>query len=141
MPYIFTGICLLITGLLIWIASKAWDYDFPGTSVMAVVLAVVMGVTSACSALNALDYAVYSLAPEVRVEQHIEERNVYVSALSEMSSSIERDVTGSAEYLEIYEKIMDFNNAVRRANKWADTWADGILGDPSYIGFEIIPLD
>ena len=139
--YIFVVVCIVLFALSLLGMSKAVDYDRMFLGSCCIGLALVMAITGLVAVINAIDYTDYLLNSEARIEEQVEKRTVYVTMLSEMGNLMEQDVTASETYMDIYNKVMDFNASVRRYEKWGGTWAEGLFCDPTYQRLEIIPLN
>lgn len=139
--YIFVVVCLGLLALTVWGVSKATDYDYMFLGSICIGLTIVMAIISIAAVINAVDYTDYLLNTEARTEAQVEKRAVYVTMLSEVGALMERDVTASDTYFEIYDKIVNFNQSVRSYERWGDTWAEGLLCDPTYKNLDIIPLN
>ena len=130
--YIFVVVCVVLAALFLFGMSKAVDYDRMFLGSCCIGLTLVMAIVGVAAVANAIDYTDYLLNTEARIEEQVEKRAVYVTMLNEMGNLMEQDVTASETYMDIYNKIMDFNVYVRRYEKWGGTWAEGILCDPTY---------
>ena len=77
-----------------------------------------------------------------RREYIIEKGIVYAEMLDKYQTVLmPQDLTASDSYLELYSKILNYNNEIRNAEKWYNVWwAEGILYDPAYIGVDPIPI-
>ena len=139
--YIFVVVCLGLLALALWGLSKAADYDHMFLGATCISLTIVMAIISIAAIINAIDYTDYLLNTEARTEAQVEKRAVYVTMLSEVGTLMERDVTASDTYFEFYDKVVSFNQSVRSYERWGDTWAEGILCDPTYKNLDIIPLN
>lgn len=139
--YIFVIVCIALFVLALWGMSKAADYDYMFLSSSCVGLAIIMAIIGIVAVINAVDYTDYLLNPEARIEEQIERRAVYVTMLSEIGNLMEQDVTASETYMNIYDKVIDFNHTIRKYEKWGGTWFEGLLCDPTYKNLEIIPLN
>lgn len=141
MPFIIVILFIIACAFLFWAANKAANNDYDFIEAVCLTSAVCMIVMIIFATANAFFYGSYLANTEAYNAQAIEERVVYEEMLNRIPNLIEQDVTASNSYLEIYNKVIDFNMQVNKANKWTDTWAEGILCDPRYKGLEIIPLN
>jgi hypothetical protein len=139
--YIFVIVCIVLFALALWGMSKAADYDYMFLGSSCICLAVIMALIGIVAIINAIDYTDYLLNSEARIEEQIERRAVYVTMLNEMGNLMEQDVTASETYMNTYDKVIDFNQAIRKYEKWGGTWFEGLLCDPTYKGLEIISLN
>ena len=131
---LLAGLCILGT----WAMNEDRILIFISTLVFGV--AMVFGTIG--FAINAVDYSDYLMNPDVRIEATIEKRNSLVQLLSSYNLMMEQDVNASESYITIHKDVRDFNDSVRRANYWQNTWwAEGWLYDPTYVGLNTIPIN
>lgn len=132
---------LLLIGLLV-LATWAMDRDHVFLWLTSGVLVIAMFIGAVGCTINACDYGDYLMNPDVRIEATMEKRNSLVQLLSNYNMMMEQDVNASESYITIHKDVLDFNDAVRRANHWQDTWwAEGWLYDPTYVGLNTIPIN
>lgn len=141
MVYIIPIVCVIICALLFWLGSKLFDKDRVFRAVIALIFAAIFAITTLASFINAVAYIDYKVHETARVEERVEKLNVLTTMLGEISYLIEKDVTASDTYMNIYNEVITFNRNVREANTWTGTIWEGFLCDPSYAGLDIIPLN
>lgn len=141
MVYIIPIVCIIICAFLFWLSSKLFDKDRVFRAVIALIFAAIFAITTLASFINAVAYIDYKVHETARVEERVEKLNVLTTMLGEISYLIEKDVTASDTYMNIYNEVITFNRRVREANTWTGTIWEGILCDPSYAGLDIIPLN
>lgn len=141
MVYIIPIVCIIICAFLFWLSSKLFDKDRVFRAVIALIFAAIFAITTLASFINAVAYIDYKVHETARVEERVEKLNVLTTMLGEISCLIEKDVTASDTYMNIYNEVITFNRNVREANTWTGTIWEGILCDPSYAGLDIIPLN
>lgn len=132
---------LSLVGLLA-LCTWAMDEDHVFLWLISGVLAIATFIGIIGFTINACDYGDYLMNPDVRIEATMEKRDSLVQLLSNYNLMMEHDVNASESYITIYKDVRDFNDAVRRANHWQDTWwAEGWLYDPTYVGLNTIPIN
>lgn len=132
---------LLLIGLLV-LATWAMDRDHVFLWLTSGVLVIAMFIGAVGFTINACDYGDYLMNPDVRIEATMEKRNSLVQLLSNYNMMMEQDVNASESYITIHKDVLDFNDSVRRANHWQNTWwAEGWLYDPTYVGLNTIPIN
>lgn len=71
-----------------------------------------------------------------------EQREVLIRLKENYSTLMAQDLTGSESYLDLYERIIAFNNNIYKANRWKDVWwAKCIMYNPAYLNIQLIPID
>ena len=141
MVYIIPIVCIIICAFLFWLGSKLFDKDRVFRAVITLIFAAIFAITTLASFINAIAYIDYKVHETARVEERVEKLNVLTTMLGEISYLIEKDVTASDTYMNIYNEVIAFNRHVREANTWTGTIWEGFLCDPSYAGLDIIPLN
>ncbi len=73
----------------------------------------------------------------------MELRETYVALLSRYENLSKQDLTASEVYLDLYDKIIDFNTDVRLAqnNKNRAFWTEGLFYSSVYLNLEPIPIN
>lgn len=141
MPIVIAIIVALLCVVFTVAGTRMIDDNRLFLGIIAWVLAVIFFLVGIVATVNAFEYGGYLANVEAYRAQAAEERAVYVTMLGEISHLIEQDVTASDTYFDIYDRVINFNRYVTKAEKWAGTWAEGIFCDPSYVGLEVIPLN
>lgn len=132
---------LLLAGLCV-LGTWAMNEDRCLIFISTLVLGIAMLFGTIGFTINAFDYGDYLMNPDVRIEATMEKRNSLVQLLSNYNMMMEQDVNASESYITIHKDVRDFNDSVRRANHWQDTWwAEGWLYDPTYVGLNTIPIN
>ena len=93
-------------------------------------------------AKNGVD-GVYSDDPRTNPNAKFISKMTYTEMLDKYQTTLmPQDLTASDSYLELYSNILDYNQEVRNAKKWEDTWwAEAIFYDPAYVGVKEIPIN
>ena len=75
--------------------------------------------------------------------EKVELRDAYVALLSKYEDLSKQDLTASEVYMDLYDKIIDFNANVRLAqnNKDRAFWTEGLFYSFIYLNFEPIPIN
>lgn len=137
-PVVLILFLVAMSALVIWAADECHPVAF----IAAVVLGIFTTFGTIGFTINAFDYSDYLINPEVRIEATAEKRDSLIHLLSSYNLMMENDVNASDVYMTIHKDVRDFNDAVRRADKWQDTWwAEGWLYDPTYVDVSVIPIN
>lgn len=140
--FVIPVILFLLLGALFVLGTWAADECHPAAFVAAVILGVCTTFGAIDFTINAFNYGDYLINPEIRIEATDEKRDSLVQLLSSYNLMMENDVNASDVYMTIHKDVRDFNDAVRRADKWQNTWwAEGWLYDPTYVGVSVIPIN
>lgn len=75
--------------------------------------------------------------------EKVELRDAYVALLSKYEDLSKQDLTASEVYMDLYDKIINFNVNVRLAqnNKDRAFWTEGLFYNFIYLNFEPIPIN
>ena len=75
--------------------------------------------------------------------EKVELRDAYVALLSKYEDLSKQDLTASEVYMDLYDKIIDFNVNVRLAqnNKDRAFWTEGLFYSFIYLNLEPIPIN
>ena len=104
------------------------------TSMIALILvcaSIFMGVDYVCDCANytANCYAVAAT------------RVMYIDELEKYDEMRDTDVTASSTYLELNEKIIEFNTAIEQARNLESPWLKCIFYEPEYLTVEPIEIE
>ena len=142
LSFVIPVVLILLLGALFVLVTWAADECHPLAFIVAVILGVCTAFGTIGFTINACDYSDYLINPEVRIEATAEKRDSLIQLLSSYNLMMGNDVNASDVYMTIHKDVRDFNDAVRRADKWQDTWwAEGWLYDPTYVGVSVIPIN
>ena len=67
-------------------------------------------------------------------------RAMYIDELEKYEEMRGNDVTASSTYLELREKVIDFNTKIEQARNLESPWLKGVFYEPEYLTVEPIPL-
>lgn len=65
---------------------------------------------------------------------------MYIDELEKYEEMRDNDVTASSTYLELREKVIDFNTKIEQARNLESPWLKGVFYEPEYLTVEPIPL-
>lgn len=141
--FIIIPILLLALGitLAILVGNDIFYSDIVET--VCIILAIIFLIAGVFFGINAGVYiAIKSNADVYRIEK-MELRETYVALLSRYENLSKQDLTASEVYLDLYDKIIDFNTDVRLAqnNKNRAFWTEGLFYSSVYLNLEPIPIN
>lgn len=102
-------------------------------SVIAAILAIVGLIQGACFFSGLLTY-------EADCTAYAATREVYIDELRHYDEMRDTDVTASSTYLELREKIIDFNHNVDFAKQHDNIWLRHAIVDPAYTTVDTIDI-
>lgn len=126
----------LIFGILAWLILEKLDSFvlYMITCFVAVVLTIV-GIVQGINFFSGL------LTYEADCVAYATTREVYVDELRHYDEMRDTDVTASSTYLELREKIIDFNYNVEFAKQHDNIWFRHAITDPAYVTVDTIDLE
>lgn len=135
MIFVAVSLCVTALGLISWfLESKFYATGLSIiSSVMAVIFAffaIVLGVTYVDN-YTAYDSHCYEVAAT---------RAMYIDELEKYDEMRDSDVTASSTYLELREKVIDFNGEIEYAKSLNPFWFAYSWYDPAYLTVEPIEL-
>lgn len=135
MIFVAVLLCVTALGLISWfLESKFYATGLSIiSSVMAVILAffvIVLGVTYVDN-YTAYDSHCYEVAAT---------RAMYIDELEKYDEMRDSDITASSTYLELREKVIEFNGEIEYANSLNPFWFAYSWYDPAYLTVEPIEL-
>ena len=136
MIFVVVLVAALIFGILAWLALENLDSFvlYMIACFVTVVLAVVGVIQGLCFFSGLLTY-------EADCAAYATTREVYVDELRHYDEMRDTDVTASSTYLELREKIIDFNYNVDFAKQYDNIWFRHIITDPAYATVDTIDLE
>lgn len=140
--FVLPIVCLM--ALIGFAVLAVWllDEDHGVLGLLSIAVAVVTFFGTVGFTINAFDYGDYLMNPDVRIEYTTEKHDSLVQLLANYNMMLENDINASESYMAIHKEVRDFNDAVRRADRWQDTWwAEGWLYDPTYVNVNTIPIN
>ena len=135
MIFVAVSLCVTALGLISWFLESKFYATGPSIifSVLAVILAffvIGLGVTYVDN-YTAYDSHCYEVAAT---------RAMYIDELEKYDEMRDSDVTASSTYLELREKVIDFNGEIEYANSLNPFWFAYSWYDPAYLTVEPIEL-
>lgn len=133
-------LALIVIGILVFLNKDIFISEV--ITVIGVSLVVFLSIAAVGFGINAGCYLIVNSNIEAYRAEKNEMRDSYIALLDKYENLSKQDITASNSYLDVYDKIVDFNKEVRLAqtNKDRAFWAEGLFYDPSYINIEPIEL-
>lgn len=143
MPWAIFLVSVIIIALGICLIKALSESYHEYATIFACFAEGIIGVISLLLLVGAINWSGYVTNIDNRREYVIEKGIVYAEMLDKYQTVLmPQDLTASDSYLELYSKILDYNQEVRKAEKWKNAWwAEGIFYDPAYVGIKEIPID
>lgn len=142
--FIIIPILLIIFGIIfIAIIAKNVFRNYTVIELGCLILAAIFFSTSIAFIPNAITCLDIHINADAYCAEKTDLRNSYIVLLKRYDRLAYQDLNASSAYLDLYDKIIDFNVNVRRAqsNKDRAFWTEGLLYNPSYLNLEPIPID
>lgn len=133
--FVFLAISLIlfISGYII--SEKTYNIALPmALSIIAVVTLIIGGVNTICFIDNTVSY-------EADCAMIASTRAVYEDELEKYDEMRDTDITASSTYLELREKIIDFNHDVDFAKSHDNIWLRNAWFSPAYLTVDTIDLE
>lgn len=125
----------LIFGILAWLILE--NHDSFVLYMIACFIAIVLLIISIVQGLNFFSGL---LTYEADCAAYATTREIYVDELRHYDEMRDTDVTASSTYLELREKIIDFNYNVEFAKQHDNIWFRHAITDPAYTTVDTIDL-
>lgn len=131
---------LIVIGILIVLDKDIFMSEV--AIVISVAFVVLLSIAAVGFGINAGYYLVVNSNIEAYRVEKIEMRDSYIALLDKYENLTKQDITASDSYLDIYNKVVNFNKEVRLAqtNKDRAFWTEGLFYDPSYLYIDPIEL-
>lgn len=143
MTWIITVILIIITaGFFAFSAHADWN-DWGFLAISSLIIGMICAIISIVMIINAISWT-YCVVNIEASQADVQARGtVYAKLLEDYEEILmPNDVTAADSYVELYEKVLSYNNSVRKAEKWDGVWwASGLLYDPAYVGAKTIPIN
>ena len=135
MIFVVVLIAALIFGILAWLFLENLDSFvlYMIACIVAIVLAIVGIIQGLCFFSGLLTY-------EADCAAYAATREVYIDELRHYDEMRDTDVTASSTYLELREKIIDFNYNVDFAKQRNNIWLRHAIVDPAYATVDTIDI-
>lgn len=135
MIFVALLLCVIVLGFISWFLES--KFYATGLSIISAVMAVILAIITIAMGITYLDnYVAYdSHCYEVAAT-----RAVYVDELEKYDEMRDSDVTASSIYLELREKVIEFNGEIEYANSLNPFWFAYSWYDPAYLTVEPIEL-
>ena len=135
MIFVVVLVVAIIFGILAWLFLEAHDNFtlYMIASVIAAILAII-GIIQGLIFFSGL------LTYEADCAKYATTREVYVDELRHYDEMRDTDVTASSTYLELREKIIDFNFNVDFAKQHDNIWLRHTITDPAYTTVDTIDI-
>lgn len=128
----------ILCGISAWLFEKyAKNFEITGSSILTIIciLCLLVGGIGGVIALfehSAYDAHCYEIATT---------RAILIDELYKYGEMRETDVNASPIYLELKEKVIDFNKNVIYAKEHNNIWLNHFCSDPAYTTVDIIELE
>ena len=129
-------VAALIFGILAWLALENLD-----SLVLYMIACIVAGVLAVVGVIQGIIFFSGLLTYEADCAKYAVTREVYVDELRHYDEMRDTDVTASSTYLELREKIIDFNFNVDFAKQHDNIWFRHAITDPAYTTVDTIDLE
>lgn len=142
--FIIIPILLIVFGIIfITLIAKGVFQNHTVIELGCLIFAAIFFVTSIVFITNAITCFDIHVNAYAYYAEKTDLRNSYIVLLKRYNRLAYQDLNASSAYLDLYDKIIDFNLNVRLAqnNKDRAFWAEGLLYNPSYLNLEPIPID
>lgn len=142
--FIIIPILLIVFGIIfITLITKGVFQNHTVIELGCLIFAAIFFVTSIVFIANAITCLDIHVNADAYCAEKTDLRNSYIVLLKRYNRLAYQDLNASSVYLDLYDKIIDFNLNVRRAqnNKNRAFWTEGLLYNPSYLNLEPIPID
>lgn len=142
--FIIIPILLIVFGIIfIAVIVKNVFRNYTAIELGCLILAAIFFATSIAFITNAITCLDIHVNADAYCAEKADLRNSYIVLLKQYNRLAYQDLNASSAYLDLYDKIIDFNLNVRLAqnNKDRAFWTEGLLYNPSYLNLEPIPID
>lgn len=135
MIFVVVLVAALIFGILAWLILE--NHDSFALYMIACFVAIVLLIIGIVQGLNFFSGL---LTYEADCAAYAVTREVYIDELRHYDEMRDTDVTASSTYLELREKIIDFNYNVDFAKQHDNIWFRHAITDPAYTTVDTIDL-
>ena len=134
---------LFILGITLAILAGNDIFYSDIVTTICIILAIIFLITGVFFGINAGVYIFIKDNADVYYMEKVELRDAYVALLSKYEDLSKQDLTASKVYMDLYDKIINFNVNVRLAqnNKDRAFWTEGLFYSFIYLNFEPIPIN
>ena len=135
MIFVAVLVAALIFGILAWLFLE--NYDNFVLYMLACIITVILAVVGI---IQGLIFFSGLLTYEADCAAYATTREVYIDELRHYDEMRDADVTASSTYLELREKIINFNHNVDFAKQHDNIWFRHVITDPAYTTVDTIEL-
>lgn len=128
----------ILCGIGAWLFEKyAKNFEITGSMILSIIciLTLLIGSIGGVDAL--MEYSSY----DARCYELGVTRTVLIDELYKYDEMREVDVNASPIYLELKEKVIEFNKNVIYAKEHDNIWLNYFCSDPAYTTVDVIPLE
>lgn len=136
MIFVVILVAALIFGILTWLILENHD-----SFALYMIGCLVTSVLVVTGIIQGLCFFSGLLTYEADCAAYATTREVYVDELRHYDEMRDTDVTASSTYLELREKIIDFNYNVDFAKQHDNIWLRHVIADPAYATVDTIDLE
>ena len=135
MFFVVILVAAIIFGILAWLFLE--NYDNFVLYMLACIITVILAVVGI---IQGLIFFSGLLTYEADCAAYATTREVYIDELRHYDEMRDADVTASSTYLELREKIINFNHNVDFAKQHDNIWFRHVITDPAYTTVDTIEL-
>lgn len=128
-------VAALIFGILAWLILK--DHT---NFILYMITCFITGILAIVGIIQGINFFSGLLTYEADCAAYATTREVYIDELRHYDEMRDSDVTASSTYLELREKIIDFNYNVDFAKQHDNIWLRHVITDPAYTTVDTIDL-
>ena len=135
MIFVALLLCVIVLGLISWFLES--KFYATGLAIISLFMAGFIAIFAIAMGIAYLDnYVVY----DAHCYEVAATRAMYIDELEKYDEMRDNDVTASSTYLELREKVIDFNSEIEYANSLNPFWFAYSWYDPAYLTVEPIEL-
>ena len=135
MIFVVVLVLSIIFGFLAWLADeKMCNFGVHISALLLSLILAVIGIVQGCIFFSGI------LTYEADCIKYATTREIYVDELRHYDEMRDTDVTASSTYLELREKIINFNHNVDFAKQHDNIWFRHAVTDPAYTTVDTIDL-
>lgn len=130
---------IFVIGILCGIGVRLFDENFEiaGSSIL-ITICILCLLISSVGGINAL---VEHSAYDAHCYEIATTRAMLIDELYKYDEMRETDINASSIYLELREKVIEFNKNVIYAKEHDNIWLNYFCSDPAYTTVDVIPLE
>lgn len=135
MIFVAVLVAALIFGILTWLFWENYD-----NFVLGMIACTITIILAGIGIVQGLFFFSGLLTYEADCAAYATTREVYIDELRHYDEMRDTDVTASSTYLELREKIINFNHNIDFAKQHDNIWFRHVITDPAYATVDTIKL-